>query len=780
MVADSIRRVSVRVRGIVQGVGFRPFIYRLAGEYGLAGWVLNDEAGVLLEVEGPAAAVAGFLPAIRSEAPAMAVVDAVEPTELAPLGEAGFRILASPAAVQKNALISPDIATCADCRRELLDPANRRYGYAFTNCTNCGPRYSIIRSVPYDRPQTTMAVFPMCADCRQEYENPADRRFHAQPNACAACGPSYELRQPDGRVLPPAAAYVQLPGDLPVLRTAHAFVAAGKILAVKGIGGYHLACDARSEAAAAALRARKHREDKPFAVLCGSLAAARSVCEISAEEEALLQSPAAPIVLLKKKPAAAGLAAAIAPGNPWLGVMLPYAPVHHLLLAPEDIWVMTSANISDEPIAYQDADAGERLSRIADAFLVHNRVIAHRVDDSVMRLVLGAPYLLRRSRGLAPLPIHLAAGGESVLACGAELKNTFCVTKGELAFVSEHIGDLANQATLASYEEIIAHYEDIFAIQPRLLACDLHPEYLSTKYARERAKREQLPLFAIQHHHAHIAAVLAEHGLEGPVLGVSFDGTGYGTDGCIWGGEFMQATPADFTRLAHFRYLPLPGGERAAKEPWRQALWVLQQLYGEAIAERRPDFIAAIPAGWQLLLQAAKAGLNAPLTSSAGRVFDTAAALLGVRLVNNYEGQAAVELELLAMQAGAPGRVLPYEIRGKNGIMEIDFLPVFAVLSDGAQQPQAVRAALAMDFHATMAALITDVLQRLRERTGLACAALAGGVFQNKTLLELTVPQLADAGFTVLLNRQVPPNDGGLALGQAAAALAKWRGREHG
>ena len=798
------RRVAVRVRGIVQGVGFRPFIYRLARQHQIAGWVLNDTQGVKIEAAGTAVEVAAFLAGIRSEAPSMAVIDALEVQDLpvAPLPnvqdlpvtplptvqdlsaaplfnaqESGaaapvrFRILPSPAGEARNALISPDIATCADCRRELLDPANRRYGYAFTNCTNCGPRYSIIEDIPYDRPKTTMKHFPMCPDCQQEYENPMNRRFHAQPNACAACGPSYTLL----RLTETGDARTVLAKDAAALAEARRRIAAGEILAIKGLGGYHLACDARNARAVAALRARKHREDKPFAVMAGSLDTVRSLCSVSAQEAALLEGPQAPIVLLHKKPAAeASLAPATAPGNPSLGVMLPYAPVHYLLLQPDDVWIMTSANRSDEPIAYEDADALRRLGTIADAFLLHDRKIAHRVDDSVLRIAAGAPYFLRRSRGYVPAPIRLAVppAAPMVLACGAELKNTFCVTKGPLAFLSEHIGDLSNQATLASYEEIIRHYENIFTLRPTVLAADLHPDYLSTAYARQRADRQGIPLLQVQHHHAHIASVLAEHGENGPVLGVAFDGTGYGPDGSIWGGEFLQADLQGFQRLAHFSCLPLPGGGVAAREPWRQALWVLYLLYGEELEKKQPAFCAALPKGWKLLIQAVKAGLNAPLSSSAGRLFDTASALLGLRQVNNYEGQAAVEFELCAQQAVGTGRVLPYEVVEKNGTIEIDMLSALRILAENHAAAAAEKARLALDFHVTMADCIHRVLQELQRRTGLTRVALSGGVFQNKTLLELTLARL-EPDFAVLLNRQVPPNDGGIALGQAAVALAR-------
>ena len=526
----------------------------------------------------------------------------------------------------------------------------------------------------------------------------------------------------------------------------------------------------------ARLRERKAREDKPLAVMAGSLALAQELCAVSAAEEHLLTSATAPIVLLKKRPAAEGLAPLVAPGNAYLGVMLPYAPIHLLLLAETDVWVMTSANRSEEPIAYEDADARQRLMGIADAFLVHNRRIESRVDDSVVRIAAGARQLLRRSRGFAPAPLRLTlpmSGSElSVLAAGAELKNTFCLTKGSLAFVSEHIGDLANQATLASYVQIIRHYEALFSVRPALLACDLHPDYLSTQYSEQRAKTQGLPLVRVQHHYAHIASVLAEHGEREPVLGVAFDGTGWGPDGTIWGGEFLLADLHGFTRLAHIACRPLPGGERAAREPWRQALWVLQELYGDGIAAARPDFTAGLPLGWELLPKAAAHGVNAPLSSSAGRLFDTAAALLGVRTVNHYEGQAAVELEQLARCSVRAERVLGYEMRRKDGMIDIDFLPALQALSEGAAQEKSARAGLALDFHASLAAAAVEVLRELRCTTGISRVALSGGVFQNRLLLEMVAAALAP-DFTVLLNRQVPPNDGGISFGQAAVALAR-------
>lgn len=755
-------RRAFRVSGIVQGVGYRPFVYRLAREHGLAGCVWNDSAGVGIEAEGTAAALDAFAVGLRDKAPCAASVTAVTFAEIPPTGARDFHILASPQGAAARTLVSPDLAVCANCRREILSAENRRYGYAFTNCTNCGPRYSIIRGVPYDRPLTSMAAFQMCPACQREYDDPADRRFHAQPNACAVCGPSYRLLV-DGAVQ-----------EGEPLARARAIVAAGGTLAVKGIGGYHLACDARSDAAVRCLRARKHREAKALAVMAGSMELVRDFCTVSAEEERWLTSSAAPIVLLRRRTDASdAVAQSVAPGNAYLGVLLPYAPVHLLLLGTNDLWVMTSANRSGEPIIYEDRAAQEALAGIADAVLVHNRAIVHRVDDSVMRMTAGGRQMIRRSRGFAPMPLALpAAHGNAVLAGGAELKNTFCLTRGAEAFLSEHIGDLTECSVLASYEATIAHYERFFAVQPEMLAADLHPAYLSGQYMAARAAREGLPLVRVQHHHAHIAAVLAEHACHERVLGVALDGTGYGDDGTAWGGEFMVANLADYERLAHFAYLPLPGGDRAAKEPWRLALWVLHGMYGGDLEKYAPQFAAELPTGWELLMQATAAGVNAPPTSSAGRLFDAAAALLGVCRVNAYEGQAAIELELCARRARRTGVVLPYRVDRAAVPMAIDFLPVLCALTDGAERlTEEERAGRALDFHVTMAAAVAEMLGILAARTGIRTAALSGGVFQNALLLENLLARLDD--FRVLLPHLVPPNDGGIAYGQAAVARAR-------
>ena len=767
----AVRR-AFRVSGIVQGVGFRPFVYRLAMRHMLTGWVLNDSAGVGIEAEGAAASLDAFAAALRDEAPLAASVTAVTVREIPPVGAQDFRILPSPAGDAPRTLVSPDLAVCADCRRETMDARDRRHGYAFTNCTNCGPRYSIIRGVPYDRPLTTMAAFRMCDACQSEYDDPADRRFHAQPNACADCGPAYRLLTETGA----------FDGD--AIAETRRIVAAGGIVAVKGIGGYHLVCDARSEAAVTRLRARKHREDKALAVMAGSPETVRELCEVSADEERWLTSPVAPIVLLRRHRAAnagggiAGDAApSVAPGNAYLGVMLPYAPVHLLLLAPGDLWVMTSANMSGEPILYEDAAAERELRDIADAILTHNREIAHRVDDSVVRMAAGGRMILRRSRGFAPTPVALPFDSKiSVLAGGAELKSTFCLTRGREAFLSEHIGDLTNAKVRASYEGTIAHYERLFDVHPQLLVADLHPNYLSTRYLEARAAAEGIPLVRVQHHHAHIAAVLAEHGCTERVLGAAFDGTGYGDDGRAWGGEFLAADLSGYERLGHFAYMPLPGGDKAAAEPWRLALWTLYGVHGKKLKKKCPGFAAQLPPGWQLLMQATAAGVNAPLTSSVGRLFDAAAALLGITYVNTYEGQAAIELEQCARRAQRRGRVLRYALRGadeRGAPLTIDFMPVLRTIADEAEQlSDEERAGRALDFHVTLAAATCDLLDRLSRETGLRTVALSGGVFQNALLVELLLLFIRDK-YRVLLPHTVPPNDGGVAYGQAAVGVMR-------
>ncbi len=773
-------RTAIRVEGIVQGVGFRPFVYTLATGLGLAGFVGNDADGVFIEVEGPAAAVSTFLLSLQRDAPPLASIERVAVTAMTPRtprtprtlrdpgnprtpsGSRSFTIVASAPARRRNTLVSADTATCADCLRELADPADRRFGYPFINCTNCGPRFTIVRDVPYDRPLTTMAGFQMCERCAAEYHDPGDRRFHAQPTCCPACGPRLRLLTPSGEPLPGE----PLPGE-PLARTA-GLLLAGRVLAVKGLGGYHLAADAASDQAVAALRARKHREDKPFAVMAADLAAARRLCEVDSVAAGLLSSKGRPIVLLTRRPDA-DIAASAAPGNRSLGIMLPYTPLHHLLLqAVGRPIVLTSGNVSDEPILFRDGDVLAGLGGIADAFLTHDRAIHIRTDDSVARVSGGRPMLIRRSRGYVPEPISVASVfPRAVLACGAELKNTFCLARDRHAFVSHHIGDLENAETLRSFTEGIEHFRRLFDIDPQVVAHDLHPEYLSTKYAMELAG---LDLAGVQHHHAHIASCLADNGIDtalesgGPVIGVAFDGTGYGPDGTIWGGEFLVADLAGFERAGHLAPVPMPGGAAAIRQPWRMAAAYL----GEAGPE---DLLQRNQGAWPTIVAMARKGINSPLTSSAGRLFDAAASILGVRDAINYEGQAAVELEQLAdpAQRGAyragleTGR--PFRINGADLLA--------AVVEDlAAGTPRPV---IAARFHHGVAALIEAGCLLARERHGLGTVALSGGVFQNMLLLRAAVARLEGAGFRVLVHSRVPCNDGGISLGQAVVAGARDR-----
>ncbi len=755
-------RTRVRVTGIVQGVGFRPFVYSLASDLHLGGLVGNDGDGVFAEVEGAPEAVAAFLSALRTDAPPLASIDQIATTSLTPDGTTTFTIAPSQSRGPRRALISADTATCDDCLAELADPADRRFGYPFINCTNCGPRFTIVTGVPYDRPLTTMAGFAMCALCAREYHDPANRRFHAQPTCCPDCGPRLWLADDTGGARP-----------VEPFKAAARVLADGGVLAVKGLGGYHLAADARSELAAAALRSRKHREEKPFAVMAAGLDQARSLCAVDDVAAGLLTSRRRPIVLLPKR-ADAGIAAAVAPGNRFLGVMLPYSPLHHLLLAQAaNPIVLTSGNVSDEPIAYKDDDALVRLNGIADAFLTHDRPIHIRADDSVVRPFLGRASLVRRSRGYVPEPLKVTASfARHVLACGAELKNTFCLAKGDRAFVSQHIGDLENAETLRSFTEGIDHFSALFEISPSVIAHDLHPDYLSTKYALARGDADPgLDLVGVQHHHAHIASCLADNGIGDPaqrVIGVAFDGTGYGADGTIWGGEFLIASLSEFSRAGHLTPVPMPGGAAAIRQPWRMAAAYLDAAFpggsGSPLAVESRN-----QAHWPNVVAMARRGINAPLTSSAGRLFDAVAAMLGVRDSVNYEGQAAIELEQLA----DPSETGTYRAAIETG--EVLQMPGADLVRAAAGDIAAGVATemIAARFHNGIALLIADGCRMLRERTGLGTVALSGGVFQNLLLLQNVVGLLEEAGFTVLTHTRVPCNDGGISLGQAVVAAAQ-------
>jgi hydrogenase maturation protein HypF len=717
-------RTRVRVEGTVQGVGFRPYVFSLASSLGLSGYVLNDSAGVLIEVEGEA--VEAFLVRLPAEAPPLARIERVRAEAVAAVGERGFAIRASPRGGRPDTAVTPDTATCADCLRELFDPADRRFRYPFINCTNCGPRFTIVRGIPYDRPQTTMAGFAMCPACRAEYEDPADRRFHAQPNACPDCGPRVRL-------------HPRSPGD-PIAAAAHA-LAAGAIVAVKGIGGFHLACRADDEAAVAALRARKHREDRPFALMVRDVDAARAL--VRGLDEAALTAPERPIVLARRR-GDARVAAAVAPRSRDLGVMLPYSPLHHLLVAGFPL-VMTSGNVSDESIAHRDGDALARLAGIADLFLLGDRDIHTRTDDSVVR----AGRMVRRSRGYVPSPLPLPGDAPPLLAVGAELKSTFTLARAGRAWVSHHIGDLRNYETLRAFTDGIAHFERLLELEPALVAHDLHPEYLSTKYALERAGVETV---GVQHHHAHLAACLAEHGVE-RAAGAIYDGTGYGLDGTVWGGEILVGGAHGFTRAAHLRPVRMPGGEAAIREPWRMACAWLQS------AGREGPLPGIDPERWHQVARLAESGLASPVTSSAGRLCDAIAAICGIRHTVTYEGQAAIELEAAADESERAAYAL-----GPG----LDARPTVLAAADDLARGVPVPVVSAR-FHNGLAVATAEALLA----TGEPVAVLSGGVFQNELLLARTTAALRRAGVRVLTPVKLPANDGGISYGQAAVAAAR-------
>ncbi len=747
-------------------MGFRPFVYALARRRGLAGLVRNDAEGVHIEAEGPTEELDLFLREIREEAPPLAVVEAVSWRPLVVREEGAFRIEESREGVRRRALISPDVATCSECLAEVFDPSDRRHRYPFTNCTNCGPRFTITRSVPYDRAMTTMSHFEMCPACRREYDDPADRRFHAQPNACPLCGPRMKLLDRYGHELRGK------PED-PILRAAR-MLRGRAVVAIKGLGGYHLACDPFDEKAVRTLRGRKVRQDKPFALMARDLEQVRQLCKVSPEEEALLTSPARPIVLLER-PDGCGVADEVAPRQSTLGVMLAYTPLHHVLLRDAGIpLVMTSGNNSDEPIAYRDEEAFEQLGEIADYFLVHDRPIHMRCDDSVVRVVDGEEYQIRRSRGYAPAPLRVAEGfGQHTLACGGELKNTFGVAKDRHVFLSHHVGDLENYETLRSFREGVEHYCRLFDVRPELVACDLHPEYLSTKYARE-LEESGLPAVGVQHHHAHVASCLADNERPGDerAIGVALDGTGYGTDGAVWGGEFLEGSIAEgFVRRAQLEYAPMPGGAAAIRQPWRMALAQLVTIYGEEEASKLPLAMVR-EAGEQnvrLVARLVERGLNTPPTSSAGRLFDAVAALVGVpgSRRTTYEGQAAIELELAAN--GPASRGYPFRLRpeGEGWVVETSGI-IGGVVEDLLAEREVGK--IASRFHRSVAEVVVAGCEEVRAAGGVNAVALSGGTFQNLLLLGQVVELLTGKGFTVYRHRRVPTSDGGLSLGQAVLA----------
>jgi len=754
---DQWTGVRIWICGIVQGVGFRPFVYSLAVQYGLKGWVKNSSRGVEIEVNGAPGDIQSFIAELRRQPPPLARIDTFEVQPSPGDGYTQFEILHSEPQPFEFLPVSPDVSICSDCQAELFDPANRRYRYPFINCTNCGPRFSIIHDIPYDRPNTTMAGFPMCPDCQAEYNNPLDRRFHAQPIACPVCGP-YIWLEIQGEVLA---------NHQSAIAVARQMLAAGQILAVKGLGGYHLACDASNPVAVAELRRRKKRSEKPFALMAFNSDIASRSCILSAGEEKLLGSRERPVVLLEKRPGAK-VAEEVAPGQTNLGVMLAYTPLHLLLLEPTpefpELLVMTSGNLSEEPIAYLDEDARERLSPLAEAFLIHNRPIHMRVDDSVARVIRKETMLIRRSRGYAPDPVQLAEELPPILGAGAELKNTFCLTRQKYAFVSHHIGDLENLETLQSFETGIDHYQRLFRVQPELLACDLHPNYMATRYAQERAGRERLPLIAVQHHHAHLAACLADNGWTAcdPVIGLSFDGTGLGTDGAVWGGEVLLGGYAGFQRAFHLAYVPLPGADQAIHKPARMAL---AHLWAAGIPWEAdlPPVKALSVEERTVLRKQLEQNFNAPPTSSLGRLFDAISALLGIRQQVDYEGQAAMELEasLDPHEKGA----YPFEVHQDI----IDPSPLLAgILADLRSGLSTAR--LAARFHNSLVALALDICQAVRAKSGSKVVALSGGVWQNKFLSQQVPRALEAAGFQILIHHQLPTNDGCIALGQALVA----------
>ncbi len=841
-VAGGLIRKAISVRGVVQGVGFRPFVYRLAREHGLTGWVLNHSGGVEIEVEGPSPALAAFVRDLQEDPPPLARIESVEVTDDSPAGYETFKIRHSVAEPGRYQLISPDIATCPDCLRELMDPADRRYRYPFTNCTNCGPRFTIIADIPYDRPLTTMREFTMCPQCQAEYDDPLDRRFHAQPNACPVCGPHVWLTDVAGN---PLVGDETHPGDAgtadidrasadidrasadidpdrlrsaasaDVLTRARDLLLAGKILAIKGLGGFHLACDATNSEVVRTLRERKDRPAKPLAVMMSTLEEVERHCWVSEEERRLLTSSQCPIVLLRWK-SQSDVARPVAPRNCFLGVMLPYTPLHHVLL--RDVGrplVMTSGNLSEEPIARDNEEALRRLAHLADYFLFHNRDIYARYDDSVWFVPrtfdpclrasgpdlesgtagreIALPQPIRRSRGYAPFPVKMPFQIKQILACGAELKNTFCVTKDEYAFLSQHIGDMENLETLEHFETTIELYKRLFRIEPEIVAYDMHPEYLATKYAKSQTP-DPVTRVAVQHHHAHIASCLADNGWSpdaGPVIGVAWDGTGYGLDGRIWGGEFLVAGYADpapgFRRLAHLEYMPIPGGEAAIRHPYRLAVGYLYALTGQLPADLQlPLSPGPGEEELRIIRRQIDGGINCPETSAGGRLFDAVSALLGVRGRATYEAQAAIELEMAAH------RWLLERRRDAERLRSCDFSYPFGFEGDGngieGDRTQVIRLRMLFEalladlqdgvsvgemsyrFHVTVAEMMRATCERIAREAGLRTVALSGGCFQNRLLLALVVPKLREAGLHVLTHRQVPCNDGGISLGQAVIA----------
>jgi len=752
-----IKRARYLFTGIVQGVGFRPFIYRLAVRQGLAGFVQNRPDGVLVEVEGTPPAIDSFFSSVSRELPPLANITGVASSEIAVTGDTEFKIIISNSEGQGDVHIAPDSAVCADCLKELFDPACRRFRYPFINCTNCGPRLTIINDIPYDRVHTSMACFLLCPQCRTEYENPGNRRFHAEPNACPVCGPQLELRDADGEIIP---------CEDPVERAIE-LIAAGNVLAIKGLGGFHLCVDATSDEAVKKLRSRKYREEKPLAIMVRDIEQARLIAEINDEEKALLSSFQRPIVLLKKKKNAL-ISNLVAPSVPNLGVMLPYAPLHYLVLENKfTALIMTSANQIDEPICISNREAVTRLKSIADYFLVHNRDILVRCDDSIAFVTDGKPQLMRRSRGYASRPLLLKESFPAVLALGPQLKATQCILKDNFAFLSPHIGDMETPQARDFFHESLALMKRITQSDPQIIACDYHPAYYSTQVAQElNAAR----IITVQHHHAHIVSCMAENKIDGDVIGLAMDGTGYGLDGNAWGGEFLIANSTQFQRFGHLQYFVLPGGQKAIHEPWRIGVSLLKQAYGKSwpdIASRLK--LAPDQTNFELLDKIIKTRLNSPLSSGMGRLFDGVAAIMGLRCKVSFEGQAAMELEAKAKSAG---QVLPFEIlRNSDDSYILDVSAAIRAIVEDISSGKSMEE-IASAFHATLAAAFASMSLEMRKETGINRVALSGGCFQNRLLLEGTMAELKKNGFDVYCHSQVPANDGGVSLGQAVIAGA--------
>ena len=760
MVLVRIKKLAkIKVRGVVQGVGFRPFIYRLAHEHNLKGWVRNTSGNVEIEVEGDEVALKSFFTDLKSKTPPMAHIEDLAITFHPPLGHTTFEIRSSRSQRGKYQLVSSDIATCRDCLGEILSLTDRRYRYPFTNCTNCGPRFTIIEDIPYDRPKTTMRSFQMCPECQREYDDPLDRRFHAQPNACPKCGPSLEIVDNEGN---PA-------GDGDIISSASALLKGGHILAIRGLGGFQLACDATNETAVNTLRNRKKRSAKPLAVMMATIEDVARHCYVSPEEERLLKSPECPIVLLNWQRSSSNICAAVAPYLKYLGVMLPYTPLHHLLLIETGRpLVMTSGNLSEEPIAKDNDEALRRLRGIADYFLLHNRDIYARYDDSVYLVLDEVPRPIRRARGYAPYPIFLPFKLRQILACGAEEKNTFCLSKDDHAFISQHIGDMENEETLEHFENTIELYKKLFRITPEIIAYDMHPEYLATKYARQIGYELGLQMVPVQHHHAHIVSCLAENKVKGPVIGVAFDGTGFGSDGTIWGGEFLLADYKSFQRVGHLEYVPLLGGAAAIKRPYRMALSFLYTLLGFDFPLEGLPLNGLKLGEIEIVKQQLRRGINSPPTSSAGRLFDAVSALAGVRGEIDYEAQAAIELEMLAPDETTKPEeeAYPFSITVDQGVRVVGLAGLISSVVQDVRNRVSVPI-ISLRFHQTVARIITDMCNTIAQEVGIKRVALSGGVFQNRLLLSLTTAALKREGLRVLTHRLVPCNDGGISLGQA-------------